>query len=135
MNPETLHRLRLLATDTEIPVKISGSCMSPLIEDQATLMVHSRSRYWPGDIITFLDRQGRLTTHRLLGIFPRNGTRYCLTRPDNHPHPDAAIAASQVLGRVVGGECRAEAIRIPWRARLLAMKHFAAAVLRHLLHR
>jgi hypothetical protein len=132
LNPETLHKLRLLAADTEIPVRISGSCMSPLIEDQATLMVHSRSWYWPGDILTFLDRDGRMTTHRLLGIYPRNGKLYCLTRPDRHPHPDVPVPVSRVLGRVVGGECRTEAIHIPWYIRLLALKRFTIQVLRHL---
>ena len=106
--------------------------MSPLIEDQATLRVQPRAIYLPGDILTFLGRDGRLTTHRLLGIFPRKGELYCLTRPDNHEHPDAAFPLSQVLGRVTGGECQGDAIRIPWRTRLAALWRFTVHVLQRL---
>ena len=106
--------------------------MSPLIEDQATLRVQPRAIYLPGDILTFLGRDGRLTTHRLLGIFPRKGELYCLTRPDNHEHPDAAFPLSQVLGRVMGGQCLQDAIRVPWGVRLIAFGHFIGHALRRL---
>ncbi|WP_456448686.1 S24/S26 family peptidase [Thiolapillus sp.] len=106
--------------------------MSPLIKDRATLHVQPRAIYLPGDILTFLDRRGRLTTHRLLGIFPRNGKLHCLTRPDNHEHPDAAFPLSRVLGRVTGGECHPDAIRIPWRIRLNALSRFTVHILRRL---
>jgi hypothetical protein len=107
--------------------------MSPLIQDQSTLRVQSRAFYWPGDILTFLDRSGRLTTHRLLGVFPRNGELRCLTQPDSLERPDATIPLTQVLGKVTGGECEPEAIRIPWLTRLGALKRFSAHALRRLL--
>ncbi len=106
--------------------------MSPLLEDRATLRIQPRAIYLPGDILTFLDRDGRLTTHRLLGIFPRKGKPHCLTRPDNHEHPDAAFPLSQVLGRVTGGECEPDAIRIPWRVRMRALSGFIIHVQRRL---
>ena len=106
--------------------------MSPLIEDRATLRVRPRAIYLPGDILTFLGQDGRLATHRLLGIFPRNGKLHCLTQPDNHAHPDAAFPLSRVLGRVTGGDCHPRAIRIPWRTRLSALRRFTAQVLRRL---
>ncbi len=107
--------------------------MSPLINDGATLHIQPRAIYLPGDILTFLGRDDRLTTHRLLGIFPRNGELHCLTRPDSHEHPDAPFPLSRVLGRVMGGECREDAILIPWRARLKALGRFTAHVLRRLI--
>jgi len=133
LNPEALDKLRSLATDIGIPIRVSGSCMSPLLKNQASILIRSHSWYWPGDILTFLDRNGRLTTHRLLGMFPRNGKLYCLTRPDRHLHPDAAVPSSHILGKVVGGECHAEAIHIPWTVRWLCLKRFALHILRHLL--
>ncbi len=132
LNQETLQALQSLAADDGLPIRVSGHCMSPLIEDQATLRIRPRAIYLPGDILTFLGRDGRLTTHRLLGIFPRNGKLHCLTRPDNHAHPDAAFPLSQVLGRVTGGECLQDAIQVPWSARLNALGHFIGHALRRL---
>ncbi len=132
LNQDTLQTLRFLAADAGIPVRISGNCMSPLIEDRSTLLVQSRSRYWPGDILTFLNQDGHLTTHRLLGMFPRNRELYCLTQPDNHPYPDAPVPVSRILGKVTGGDCTNEAIYIPWGTRLAASRKFTMHVLRHL---
>lgn len=132
LNQDTLYTLRLLAADAGIPVRISGNCMSPLMEDRSVILVQSRPRYWPGDILTFLNQDGHLTTHRLLGIFPRNRKLYCLTQPDNHPRPDVPVPVSHILGKVSGGDCTNEAIHIPWGARLVASKKFTMHVLRRL---
>lgn len=98
--------------------------MWPLILDGAVIKVQRKRIYWPGEIITFQTKWGELATHRLIGMYPWNGTTRYLTQADNTIWPEGSITDKQILGKVVGGDCSAEAVNIPLKHRLRAIGYF-----------
>ena len=122
--------LRFLASQTPLEVRVKGECMSPLVLDGDRVLVAPRRCYLPGDILVFRDRNGVLVSHRLLGWFPRHRRLWLLTQADSAILPDPPVAPGQVLGRIVGGASRREAVRVPLGHRIRAARRFLAHVLR-----
>jgi hypothetical protein len=115
------HGVRALASQEAVSVRVEGQCMAPRIASGVTVAVAPRAVYWPGDVLAFEGRDGRLWLHRLIGWRPWNG-RWCLvTRADNGDHPDPPLPAAAVLGRAAvpvswGDRRRAVAtyLRLAW---------------------
>ncbi len=116
--------LRSLAKEEAIPVSVSGNCMQPLFSDGAFLEIKPAKIYWPGDILVFRRWDNQLISHRLLSFYYRNGKLKFLTQPDNGPIPDSSISSDQILGKVTGGECQNDAVNIPLKSRIIALKNF-----------
>jgi hypothetical protein len=58
-----------------------------------------------------------------------------LTGADRAKTPDTAIAGSQVIGRILGGDCAPTVVGVPWEQRLTALGRLARwAVTRTLRH-
>ena len=72
-----------------------GDSMYPLIRDHDSLHVEPCDRVRVGDVVLILAERG-LTAHRV--IARREGM--VITRGDNAPAADAAVAEDRVLGRV-----------------------------------
>lgn len=93
--------LRDLAWDG-VRLHLTGECMSPHIKPDTEYTVRRRRFYWPGDVIVFEARDGTLTTHRLLGVYMRDGVWKLLTQADTAERPDFAVPTEQLIGRVEG---------------------------------
>lgn len=124
--------LKSLANEDALQVRINGSCMMPLIADGAMIQIRNQRKYLPGDILVKRVHNGQLVAHRLLGIYPRRGTLYFITRADNAAREDGAVTEGQIIGRVTGGECMPEAIHITLTTRLQAVGHFFLLISRRL---
>lgn len=124
--------LRQLAAQDPLELRVKGDCMTPLIADGDRVRVAPRRCYVPGDILVFRGRSGQLVSHRLLGWYLERGRLRLLTQADRAPLHDAPLSPRQVLGRLVGGACRPEAVRIPIRHRLRAFARFLAHAWRRL---
>jgi len=122
--------LRAFATDAPLQVRVRGDCMAPLLESGATVSVASRRFYWPGDLVVVHALDGRLLVHRLLGCYARKGRLRWLTQADAAPRPDPALAATQIVGKVVGGEGHPHANQVPLRHRLWACGRFLRHAMR-----
>ena len=128
--PERLAALRALG-GLELPVR--GRSMLPLVADGARVwIVPLRRLPWPGDVVAFSGKDRRLVLHRVLGPIPHRGRLALLTQGDAAERPDPPVPPGRVLGRLAGGRCAPEAVRIPWQHRLRALGRYLGLVGRHL---
>lgn len=105
-------------------MRISGVCMEPIIPNSSVVTVTRKRFYWPGDVLVFSAADGRLTAHRLIGACRWRGRFRLFTRADNALNLDTAILASDVVGRVIGGECADSVARVPLPLRLKSFLFF-----------
>lgn len=85
----------LLASGYAVQFQARGDSMDPFIRDQDCLHVEPLDSIRIGDVVLVLATRG-LTAHRL--IAQRDGM--LITRGDNAPSADEAVAREQVLGKV-----------------------------------
>jgi hypothetical protein len=109
--------------------------MAPAIPDGARVRVARRRHYWPGDVLVFAAADGRLTAHRLVGGGRWHGRFRLFTRADNASGLDGAILVSQVIGRVVGGECHRDIAKVPLTQRARSLLLFSRAAFARLVCR
>jgi hypothetical protein len=129
-----LHQfLRELASSEPIPMRISGTCMEPLLPEGSLVSVARERFYWPGDVLVLADADRRLIAHRLIGGCPRNGRLRLYTKADNAPGVDQPTLRSEVIGRVVDGDCASEIARVPLRHRAYSLLVFSRAAFRRLM--
>ncbi len=83
--------LRELAAETPLTLRVSGECMTPLLESGATIQVIRQPFYWPGDPVVVHAPDGRLLVHRLLGGYSKGRGWRWLTQADHASRPDAAV--------------------------------------------
>lgn len=76
-------------------VVVSGS-MEPEIPVGALVLIREQASYHPGDVVTYLDGNGNLVTHRLVSL--SDGT--AVTKGDANNAEDFPIQTEQILGRV-----------------------------------
>jgi signal peptidase I len=88
----------VLHTGTPFRFQASGSSMDPFIKngDVITVTPSSGKRARTGDVVAFLQPQGRLAVHRVI----RNSKGRLLVKGDNSPQPDGWIGLAEVLGSV-----------------------------------
>jgi len=142
-----LHQLARLTSGAELSLHVRGQCMQPLIASGARVRVRRARFYFPGDVLAVLDaRAGVVKLHRCVG-YRRHASTWCvLTQPDvgsvdgiapalrggamSIADPPAPL--SHVIGRVIGGECDASVISVPWRTRAKTTRVFCVRALRWL---
>ncbi len=103
---------------------VSGWCMWPWIADGARVWVRRACWYWPGDVVVVRAGDGRWLIHRVIGGYPRHGCWRWLTQADAASRPDASRPGEQLLGKVCGGDCSVQAMRVPFAHRLGALGRF-----------
>jgi hypothetical protein len=124
LNRERLAAVRSIAAERPVRIRITGDCMAPRLRDNAYVWVQARRRYWPGDALVIRSPAGALMAHRLIGAYRRRGHWRWLTQADSTPQPDFAVTASEIIGRLSGGECSPELISVPLRHRVWAAWRF-----------
>ena len=124
--------LKYLINEAPLKMRITGTCMMPLIEDGATIQVSRQRIYLPGDILIKRAHNNRLIAHRLIGCYPRKGGLHYVTQADNAVNADLAVSASQVVGKLSGGDCEATAINIPVKSRIKALGQFFLLVIQRI---
>lgn len=72
--------------------------MTPGIAAGTTLEVAPARLYWPGDVIVFRRRDGRLVAHRVIGARPG---RWLFTQADASVAPDSAVHPADIVGRAL----------------------------------
>jgi hypothetical protein len=92
--------LRDLAREGPVEIVVRGSCMAPGFADGERVRIVAARRYWPGDVVAFEGRDGRLRLHRLLAYRLHAGRLACLTRGDGCPCHDDPVPLDRLLGRV-----------------------------------
>jgi len=80
---------------------LSGS-MEPTINTGDIVIVHNDSNYYVKDVITFIEKDGRIVTHRIVKAQEQQDTRSFETKGDaNRSGDEAAVDIKNVLGRVI----------------------------------
>jgi hypothetical protein len=102
-----------MASEGPLTIPVRGTCMEPWLSDGDRVEVRRRRWYWPGDVVAFQDRRGRLVVHRLLGWRPARGGLRLLTQADAASRADSSVPRSHVVGRVQAP--------VPWNQRLRAV--------------
>jgi len=142
-----LHQLARLTSGAELSLHVRGECMQPLIASGARVRVRRARFYFPGDVLAVLDaRAGVVKLHRCVG-YRRHASTWCvLTQPDASSVGGIAPALRggamsigdppaplpDVIGRVIGGECDASVVAVPWRTRAEMTRVFGVRALRWL---
>lgn len=96
--------LQAIATENPISLRICGNCMAPVLQDQELVQVRKQRWYWPGDILAVRLANGRLVSHRLIGVYLRRKRLRFLTRADNSSRPDGSVTGEQILGKIISGK-------------------------------
>lgn len=108
-----LQALADLAGEAPVTIRVRGDCMLPGLADGERVQVSRDRMYWPGDVVAFVDRKGRLTVHRAIGWRPARGGWRLLTQADAAHSADSSIPRSRIVGRVH--------TPVPWTSRLRAL--------------
>jgi hypothetical protein len=90
-----------LAASEGVTLTVVGWSMEPLLFDGDRVVLRSRRRYLPGDLVCFRHPRSRdLVTHRLVGGFWRDGEWRLLTRSERTGRFDPPVPVTDVFGRV-----------------------------------
>ncbi len=110
-----------LRSHGRLRLAVTGTSMLPAVRPRDVLMIRAckSDAVRTGDIVAY-SRDGRLFVHRIVG---RAGAAF-IAQGDALPFPDPAIAAGELLGRVVRvvrrGRAFRPALQLPLAARLAA---------------
>ena len=116
--------LRALAAELPLPVRVSGSCMAPALNDGEVVGVAPARFYLPGDVIAFRHAgTGRLRLHRVLGWRPQGLKWALVVQGDRCATHDGPVAVEHVVGKVrsVEGELL---LQVTTRDRLWALRRW-----------
>ena len=113
--PEFLEQARqLLSRSLPVELRMSGSSMSPGIEDGDIITVEpaATETIKPGDIVLYHSRFDTAVIHRVIR-FERSASERCIvTRGDAASHNDGPIPIHRILGRVSRVERAGERIKM-----------------------
>jgi signal peptidase I len=85
-----------------VRLRVQGTSMTPAIRPGDTISIQ---RTHPREIetgeIIFFSRDGRMYAHRVIRRVHADGEIKFITQGDRMQHPDPAVSAAEILGRVV----------------------------------
>lgn len=113
--PDFLEQARqLLSRSLPVELRMSGSSMSPGIEDGDIITVESITAepIKPGDIVLYHSRFDTAVIHRVVRLERSSSERCIVTRADAASHNDGPVPLHRVLGRVSRVERAGERIRM-----------------------
>lgn len=89
----------------QLKVVLSGS-MEPEIKTGSIIAVKpvdEKTNFKPNDIITFVDSNNQIVTHRIVDVFGNGEYTHYVTKGDNNKHPDAEpVMAQNVIAQYSG---------------------------------
>ncbi|RTZ99970.1 MAG: hypothetical protein DSY89_07555 [Deltaproteobacteria bacterium] len=88
------------AAEDGLVFHVRGTCMAGYIPDNSRITVRPIRLPFPGDVVV-VRSAGRRVVHRVIGLYRRGGIGKVLTQADHGHRPDAAVALSSVLGKVI----------------------------------
>ena len=129
--PDFLEQARqLLSRSLPVELRMSGSSMSPAIEDGdiITLEPVAEDPIKQGDIVLYQSRMDTAVIHRIIRLERSSAERCIVTRGDAASHNDTPVPLHRILGRVKRVERAGERIKmvIPKRSvsqTMLALLH------------
>ncbi len=127
--------LRDLARRGEVTLAVAGGCMQPTLRDGSRVRVRARRWYWPGDVVAFRRRDGRLLVHRVLGYGLGRDGWTLLARGDRLSREDRPVPLGSVIGGVVATVDRRGPLEVSWADRLRACRRYCRAIARGTLRR
>ena len=113
--PDFLEQARqLLSRSLPIELRMSGSSMSPAIEDGdiITLEPVSEEPIKQGDIVLYQSRMDTAVIHRIIRMERSASERCIVTRGDAASHSDSPVPLHRILGRVRRVERAGERIKM-----------------------
>ena len=113
--PDFLEQARqLLSRSLPIELRMSGSSMSPAIEDGdiITLEPVSEEPIKQGDIVLYQSRMDTAVIHRIIRLERSSAERCIVTRGDAASHNDSPVPLHRILGRVKRVERAGERIKM-----------------------
>lgn len=113
--PEFLEQARqLLSRNLPVELRMSGSSMSPAIEDGDIIAVEpiNGEIIKPGDIVLYHSRFDTAVIHRIVRLERSSSERCIVTRGDAASHNDGPVPLHRVLGRVSRVERAGERIKM-----------------------
>jgi signal peptidase I len=113
--PDFLDQARqLLSRSLPVELRMSGSSMSPAIEDGdiITLEPVADEAIKQGDIVLYQSRFDTAVIHRIVRLERSSSERSIVTRGDAASHNDSPVPAHRILGRVKRVERAGERIRM-----------------------
>ena len=126
--PDFLDQAReLLSRNIPVEIRMSGSSMSPAIEDGDVITIEPipEGRISPGDIILYQSRYETAVIHRVIRVERSQSERSVLTRGDAAAQTDVPVPVEKVLGRVKLVERGGEAIRHSQRSHRIKLRLMA----------
>lgn len=114
-SPDFLERSRQnLSRSLTVEICMSGSSMSPAIEDGDLVMIEpiNDGRINQGDIILYQSRFDTAVIHRVIRVERSSNDRTVITRGDAASQNDLAIPFNKILGRVKHIERAGEQIKM-----------------------
>lgn len=107
--------------------------MEPSLKDGNRVQLRSSSWYWPGDVLVVRAGNSGLVAHRCIGAYRKKGEWRWLTQADSAPRPDRSVTLAGIFGKIVGGDCAPEIIRVPSTRRILAFWRFVRCATRRII--
>lgn len=78
----------------------SGS-MEPAIMTGDIIVAHDENRYYKNDVVTFINIDKRIVTHRIIDIIQQDGKNLFITKGDaNRSEDNDSINNDQIIGKV-----------------------------------
>ena len=113
--PDFLEQARqLLSRSLPVELRMSGSSMSPAIEDGdiITLEPVTEDPIKQGDIVLYQSRMDTAVIHRIIRLERSSAERCIVTRGDAASHNDSPVPLHRILGRVRRVERAGERIKM-----------------------
>ena len=113
--PDFLEQARqLLSRSLPVELRMSGSSMSPAIEDGdiITLEPVTEEPIKQGDIVLYQSRMDTAVIHRIIRLERSSSERCIVTRGDAASHSDSPVPLHRILGRVKRVERAGERIKM-----------------------
>jgi signal peptidase I len=113
--PDFLEQARqLLSKSIPVELRMSGSSMSPSIEDGDVVTVEpiTGDPIRQGDIVLYQSRYDTAVIHRVVRLDRSSPERFILTRGDSATQSDLPIPLHRILGRVKLVERAGERIKV-----------------------
>jgi hypothetical protein len=127
--PTLVQGLCRIAAEDNLLFRVAGTCMGSLLTTGSSVKLVLRAHYWPGDVVVTWWPDEGFRIHRVIGVYRKNGIWKLVTQADAAARPDVAVPKSFVVGKVAGGGCHPDVVRVPLEHRLWALWRFVLLIL------